>query len=84
MHKAVRLSLLSQKISPPCHCLSLAPPPSSGTAPNNSFDDVTGKCEGFRRICSLWLHMETSLHQGKHSLTPTTQQLRVVNIYMEF
>lgn len=58
MHKAVRLSLLSQKISPPCHCLSLAPPPSSGTAPNNSFDDVTGKIvkdlEGFVHFGCIW------------------------------
>lgn len=56
MHKTGRLSLFSQKISPPCDCLSLASPSYSGTAQINSFVDVTWKCEGFRRICSIWLH----------------------------
>lgn len=47
MHKACCL----KKTSPPWHCLSVAPPPSSGTAQINSFDDVTQKkvkgLEGF-------------------------------------
>lgn len=79
----VKSVVSKNQISPPCYCLSLAPPSSSATAQINSFDDMTWKCEGFRRICSLWLHIKTSLHQGKCSLTPATQ-LRVVNIYMAF
>lgn len=63
-----------KKIGAPGRCLCLAPPPSYGTVPYYSFNDVTGKCKGFRRIWSLWLLTETSLHQGWRSLTPTAQR----------